>query len=365
MNFWRFFLAGALLSLAAGFAHANAPLTQQDPQAGGAGSASAETESLADLDLRIEELQNQMAVAMAEVERVNRERAELLARLDDLDSQIALARQAVDSQRQQLAQLQANLAAGAEQGGRPEADQAAAAGAEAGSGAEAPSSGLNPVLIGIGLALAALALLVLRMMRQGREEAEEPLPAAVGTADIGDNAEPVAVAAEPASGPDTDSTFEAEVGEPTTSAAEDETDEFEGETFRIEPDRLEPTIEPTIEARIEPGPATIDPAAMIGETSQDQEQGPAAELEIRADDDSSPAPEEDEPGGNDENDEYVIDLDNGDAEEIAERLNLAYSFHRMGDTDQARRILEQVIRVGNEAQIGEARQLLAIIHDLD
>ena len=365
MNFWRFFLAGTLLSLAAGFAHANAPLTQQDPQAGGAGSASAETESLADLDLRIEELQNQMAVAMAEVERVNRERAELLARLDDLDSQIALARQAVDSQRQQLAQLQANLAAGAEQGGRPEADQAAAAGAEAGSGAEAPSSGLNPVLIGIGLALAALALLVLRMMRQGREEAEEPLPAAVGTADIGDNAEPVAVAAEPASGPDTDSTFEAEVGEPTTSAAEDETDEFEGETFRIEPDRLEPTIEATIEARIEPGPATIDPAAMIGETSQDQEQGPAAELEIRADDDSSPAPEEDEPGGNDENDEYVIDLDNGDAEEIAERLNLAYSFHRMGDTDQARRILEQVIRVGNEAQIGEARQLLAIIHDLD
>ena len=102
---------------------------------------------------------------------------------------------------------------------------------------------------------------------------------------------------------------------------------------------------------------------MIGETSQEQE--PAAELEIRADDDSSPAPEEDEPGGNDENDEYVIDLDNGDAEEIAERLNLAYSFHRMGDTDQARRILEQVIRVGNEAQIGEARQLLAIIHDLD
>ncbi len=364
MNFWRFLLAGALLSCAAGLVHANAPLVQQDTQAGGAGSAAAEAEgeeSLAVLDQRIEELRNQMALAMAEVERVNRERAELLARLDDLDARIVLARQTVDSRQQQFAQLRANVAAGAEPPSQPEGGQAAAS-SEAESGAPRPNSGLNPVVVGIGLALLALALLALRLLRQGRDETEEPPPAAVGTADIGDSAAPAAVAAERASRSDTASAPETEIDpQYTTSPGEDEregereyeTDEFEGETFRIEPGRVEPgRIEPAVEAES----AATDAATMIGETSPEQE------LEATARDDSDPPPAEDAPAGEDE---YVIDLDNGDSEEIAERLNLAYSFHRMGDSDQARRILEQVIRVGNEAQVGEARQLLAIIHDLD
>ena len=50
-------------------------------------------------------------------------------------------------------------------------------------------------------------------------------------------------------------------------------------------------------------------------------------------------------------------------EEIAEQLNLAYSLHKMGDTAKARELLENVIRRGDEDQIGEARQLLAVLDD--
>jgi len=342
MNFWRFLLAGALLSFAVGLAHANAPLVRQDTQAGGTGNASVEVESLAALDLRIQDLQNQMARAMEEVERVNRERAELLARLDDLDSRIVLARQSIDSQRQQLAQLQANLAAGAAQGGQPEAEQAGVAeGSAADSGTAAPvlNPVLNPVVIGIGLALLVLAVLALRVLRRGRDErGEEQLPAAADTTDFDS----------PAADPGAEAAPESN----TASAREDGAEEFDGETFRIEPGRIEP-------GRIEPGMESAA-AAMTGEAGQEQEQ--EREQEMTSSDDPDPPPGEDGYGGDDE---YVIDLDNGDSEEIAERLNLAYSFHRMGDTDQARRILEQVIRMGSEAQVAEAKRLLAIIHNLD
>ena len=357
---WRALLAGLLLSFAAGLSYANGPhgpnaAPQPSPQASQASqanvAAASGAESLEQLDLRIAELENQMALAQAEVDRVNQERAELLARLDDLDAQIVLARQLITSQQQQISALQANLAAEAEQRARLEADQAqaAAAAAEAEAAAAAaeavaePEGALfNPVVVAIGLALIILTLFAVRMLRQDRDEERSQ---ARGPQRERVNVDPPRVAKRAT--PDS-KTAEPVVPRPQTTPAAGDRDDFAGETFSIEPQ--------------------ADPADPI---ALDEEAGAGAGAEQESvRDDSGPGPDPDlnkarEDDGPDDDDTYVIELDNGDEEEIAERLNLAYSFHRMGDTDQARRILEQVIRVGNESQVSEARQLLAIIHDLD
>ena len=340
---WHALLAGLLLSFAAGLSYANGPhgpnaAPQLSPQANqGSVAAASGAESLEQLDLRIAALENQMALALAEVDRVNQERAELLARLDDLDAQIVLARQLVTAGQQQISALQANLAAEAEQRARLEAEQAqaAAAAAEAEAAAAAAEAGaepegalFNPVVVAIGLALIILTLFAVRMLRQDRDEERSESPelqhghANVDPPRVAQRATPGSEAVEP------------DVPRPPTTPVTGDRDDFASETFSIEP---------------ETGPD--DPADAI---ALDEEAGAEEEQ----------APMRDDPGPGDD-DVYVIELDNGDEEEIAERLNLAYSFHRMGDTDQARRILEQVIRVGNESQVSEARQLLAIIHDLD
>ncbi len=329
--------AGLLLSFAASLAQAAAPVLQ--PDSAGASptdnAAAVDRESLESLDQRILELQGQMARVQEEVARINRERAELLARLDDLDAQIILARQLVASQSQQLALLQANLAAEARQQAQLEAEQESVAAAAAEAEAEAASqeqrqaaaddSLFNPVLIAIVAALLLLTLAVLRMLRASPEQ-DTARKAPTNSPAYAENESTERAEEYPAPETETDAA-DAPIDR------EDDNDDFDGETFRIEPDGGT-------------GEAAENPIPEAGYL-----------------DDPGEIPDGGDDSGAD--DDYVIELDNGDEEEIAERLNLAYSFHRMGDSEQARRILEQVIRVGNEAQVGEARQLLAIIHDLN
>ncbi len=338
-TYWRPLFTGLLLGFAASLAQANAPV----PQPGNAGTslsgstAAAGGESLDSLDQRILELQNQMARVEEEVARVNRERTELLARLDDLDAQIILARQLVSSRSQQLALLQANLAAEARRQAQLEAGQEAVAAAAAEAEAEAAARAereaaaddplLNPVIIVIGAVLLLLTLAVVRMLRASRQQASAE-KAITGT--------PAYTETKTAENTEKDTAFEAETETteaPVHGKVEDDSEDFDGEIFRIEPDGGT-------------GEAAENPVPEAGYL-----------------DDPGEIPDGGDDSGAD--DDYVIELDNGDEEEIAERLNLAYSFHRMGDSEQARRILEQVIRVGNEAQVSEARQLLAIIHDLN
>lgn len=339
--------AGLLLSFAAGLAQAHATV----PQPGGAGAAStvgaaaANRQSLQSLDQRILELQSQLARVEEEVARVNRERAEWLARLDDLDAQIILARQLLASRSQQIALLQANLAAEARQQAQLEAGQEAAVAAAAEAEAEAAAQAereaaaedslFSPVTIAIGGALLLLGLAVLRMLRATGPEQNSTGKATTIPPENTDKktAQETKKYAEVEANPEREEF-------PTDRGIQDHSGDFEEETFRIEPGG---------------GP---DDAAEI----------PPPEGEYPDDPDPPQDPGEipdDDGDDSDADDDYVIELDNGDEEEIAERLNLAYSFHRMGDSEQARRILEQVIRVGNEAQVGEARQLLAIIHDLN
>ena len=343
-SYWPLWFAGLLLGFAAGLAQANGPVLQPD-SAGAApsgGAAATNQESLESLDQRMLELQGQLARIEEEVARVNRERTELLARLDDLDAQIVLARQLVVSQSSQLALLRANLAAEARQQAQLEAEQEAAAAAAAEAEAEAAAQAereaaaagelFNPVTIAIGGILLLLGLAVLRMLRAtgpGQTTAEKAKTRTPGYPDstTAQNTEKYTAV---------ETNIEKE--EFPTGRGDDHSDDFEEETFRIEP----------------------------GDGPDDATEIPLPEGEYPDDQDPPEDPGEipDDEEDADGDDDYVIELDNGDEEEIAERLNLAYSFHRMGDSEQARRILEQVIRVGNEAQVGEARQLLAIIHDL-
>lgn len=252
-----------------------------------------------ELDERIAELENQLALALEEADRVRIEQEELRARLDDLDEQISMARQIMELQEQELAQLQASLAAQAEEQARQEAERAAAAEAaaaaaaaeaeaEARAAAEFPRNLLeSPVYLAIGAAILVLALALLLMMRNTRRDEED----------------------------EQEEAFIVIGGE---NAPESEQAEVEAET---------------------------------------EENGAAGVDDDESDDEGGAAYADDE-------DEFAVELDEAGEEEVAEQLNLAYSLHKMGETDKARRILENVIRSGNEGQISEARQLLAIIDDM-
>ena len=52
------------------------------------------------------------------------------------------------------------------------------------------------------------------------------------------------------------------------------------------------------------------------------------------------------------------DVGIGPDEETATKLELAYAYQKMGDSDGAKEILQEVIAEGNESQIAEARRLL-------
>ena len=256
-----------------------------------------------ELDARIAELENQLALAQEEADRVRIEQEELRARLDDLDDQIAMARQIIELQERELAQLQASLAAQAAEQARQEAEQAAAAeaaataaeaaaAAEARAAAEFPRSLLgNPLLLAVAAAILVLALVLVLMKRGGRGDEEDEREEAF-----------IVIGSEDA---------------PDVDQAEDEPDAAEES----------PTPEETLD------------------------EAPDETPKVTNADDSG-------------DDELTVDLDGAEEEEVAEQLNLAYSFHKMGETAKARGILENVIRSGNDGQISEARQLLAIIDDM-
>ncbi len=273
-----------------------------------------------ELDQRIAELENELAQAQEEADRVRIEQEELRARLDDLDEQISMARQIIELQEQELAQLQASLAAEAEEQQARQATERAAA--VEGEAEIPPTDSLeslleNPVFyFAFGAAVLILAILLvlarvlLRIFRGNRLDEE------------GDSQEPFEI-----------------IG-------------FKEAPEREREEQKERGVEAGNKLRYE----------LADEPEGQPEQGVAPKPEVVAADPGDTNDAE-YPDGEGEKD-FEVDLDKAGEEEIAERLNLAYSFHKMGDTGKARKILENVIRSGNEGQISEARQLLAIIDDL-
>ncbi|MEX0619221.1 MAG: FimV/HubP family polar landmark protein, partial [Pseudohongiellaceae bacterium] len=141
------------------------------------GSGAGLQEENAELDARIAELENQLAVQQEETDRIRLEREEMNARLADLDQQIASARELITLQDLQLAQLQESLAQqAAEAEAATQAMQLAAPEPEPAVGGGTGSSLVNlilAVLANSGMLMAAavvliVALLVLLLLRRNR-----------------------------------------------------------------------------------------------------------------------------------------------------------------------------------------------------
>ena len=291
-------------------APASQPAAQDDQSAGQLSLLVQEEEGADDgqggddeLDARIAELENQLALTLEEVDRVRIEQEELRARLDDLDAQISMARQIIELRARELAQLQASLAEQAEDqapretGQATAADAASAAEAEAPAAAEFPRSLLeNPLYLVIGAAILVFALVLLLMMRNSRRDQEREKR---------------------------DENFVA-IGDEETAASEPAQDGPEAAAEKV------------VEAD--------DDDADNADNADNADDATAAE--------------------NGNGFDFAADLDEAGEEAVAEQLNLAYSLHKMGNTAKARKLLENVIRSGNEGQIGEARQLLAVLDDL-
>ena len=102
------------------------------PSAGDLGSVAGgiDEQESAELDRRIAQLENQLALRQEEADRASIERAELDSRLADLESQIDAAQEIIRLQDLQLAQLQDQLAEAAAQAEAAEAATAALAAIE-------------------------------------------------------------------------------------------------------------------------------------------------------------------------------------------------------------------------------------------
>jgi pilus assembly protein FimV len=157
-------------------------LTAEDAEPAGAGASAAVEAENAELDARIEALENQLALQEEETDRAELQRAELLARLSDLNEQIASAMEIIRLQDQQLAQLQQSLADAAVQASLQQeqppvqVEQAVASSVESEPVRTAPPSFVQSIatvlnnnsMILIIVSVLVVLLMVMLLMRRNR-----------------------------------------------------------------------------------------------------------------------------------------------------------------------------------------------------
>lgn len=250
------------------------------------------------LDARIKELENRLAISQEELAKAARERADFIARLEAIESQITAAQEIIKLQDAQLAELTQSLAAAAEARER-----------------EAPTATRNTVnqvtgffgqpLIVAGAAGLAVLLLVLLLLRRNRENHEE------------DNSSEITLT---------------EAARPM-SDSEREQDELNSELLAILSGDNEIDVEdrPRSIAAVHSAPA-FDPDELTFRTQE-------AAVEP-----SSPAP-----------------IESIDEDEAATKLELAYAYHKMGDSVGAAEILLEVLEEGTSEHKAEARKLLNVV----
>ena len=250
------------------------------------------------LDARIKELENRLAISQEELAKAARERADFIARLEAIESQITAAQEIIKLQDAQLAELTQSLAAAAEARER-----------------EAPTATRNTVnqatgffgqpLIVAGAAGLAVLLLVLLLLRRNRENHEE------------DNSSEITLS---------------EAARPM-SDSEREQDELNSELLAILSGDNEVDVEdkPRSSAAVHSAPA-FDPDELTFRTQE-------AAVEP-----SSPAP-----------------IESIDEDEAATKLELAYAYHKMGDSVGAAEILLEVLEEGTSKHKAEAQKLLNVV----
>ena len=357
----------------------------------------------AELDRRIAELENELSTRQEEATRARVDRENLDLRLADLDAQIEAAQELIRLQDIRLAQLRESLAlaeaaaeaAAEEQAANRASDTQATTTSTAPGGLLAVLASNTIVLFGgFGLVILLLVWIMLRRSRSaalkdsdvleplvemqaeqpraGDEDAISAVANVFGSADevseledfkeaqLDEELNEIMSASEGSSAADHAEKRDAPSGHMGFSADDDtesflddlgaDLDDFDSSIFGLDDDENSTAISRS--------------GAQKGAVSGD-------ELEMTfniSDAGSSDSSKEELPQG----EEVLNDLDFfseeearasedvgfGPDEETATKLELAYAYQKMGDSDGAKEILQEVIAEGNESQIAEAKRLL-------
>lgn len=301
------------------------------------------------LDQRIAELETQLAQREEEVDRVRIEREELDSRMADLDTQIEAAQEIIRLQDIQLAQLQDSLNAAA---ARFIAEQQAiqdAAEAEAALLSNSSSSLTDDVmriltansrflLFGIALLILLLVVLMQRRNRTAKTNGDDIDEMAGHDFDTGAGEADVKFS-------EVEGLLEAKENKSVT-ANEEETVNSESEANN----------EPVSTVKIEAVPAEAEEVDMMFDLGSDDDPTSDVKISEAADEDLEFLPNDDaEIEAFDDAEE--ADMLSAD-DETATKLELAYAYHKMGDMEGAKEILNEVIEEGSDEQAEEAGKLL-------
>ena len=359
----------------------------------------------AELDRRIAELENELSMRQEEATRARVDRENLDLRLADLDAQIEAAQELIRLQDIRLAQLRESLALAAVAAEAAAEEQAAsrASDAQTTPTSTAPTGLLavltsNSIVLfgGFGLVISLLVWVMLRrnrsaalkdpgvleplvemqaeLLRAGDEDAIGTAANVFGSADeVSElkghkaaqwNAElnEIMSASESSYADDHAEKSDSRSGHKSFSADDDDTDSFlddlgadldDFDSSVFSPDDDENSI------------AMGRSGAQKGAVSSD-------ELEMTFDLSDAGSSDSSKKEGLPQGEEVLDDLNFfseeearasedvgiGPDEETATKLELAYAYQKMGDSDGAKEILQEVIAEGNESQIAEARRLL-------
>ena len=301
------------------------------------------------LDQRIAELETQLAQREEEVDRVRIEREELDSRMADLDTQIEAAQEIIRLQDIQLAQLQDSLNAAA---ARFIAEQQAiqdAAEAEAALLSNSSSSLTDDVmriltansrflLFGIALLILVLVVLMQRRNRTAKTSEDDIDEMAGHDFDTGAGEADVKFS-------EVEGLLEAKENKSVT-ANEEEAVNSESEANN----------EPVSTVKIEAVPAEAEEVDMMFDLGSDDDPTRDVKISEAADEDLEFLPNDDaEIEAFDDAEE--ADMLSAD-DETATKLELAYAYHKMGDMEGAKEILNEVIEEGSDEQAEEAGKLL-------
>ncbi len=320
-----------------------------------------------ELDRRVAELENQLALSQEEADRARIEREELDSRLEDLESQIDSAQEILRLQDLQLAQLQESLVRAAEEVVATEARQAALAAERATAEqpiARSPSllddilrivtSNTLMLIIAVGLIVSLLVSLLLRRNRANKpdddeldELAEKEFDDASNEGDSEYSKGDEAVTEE--TGPDDVAeevalAFDIDGGDDTSTNSE------KGEAqAQAQEDREKTIDDEATKAGFSPEESVVDDVEAVSFSADvNSDSGEVFNFDL---------------------DEIEIESVAGieevemlsDDEEVATKLELAYAYQKMGDVDGAKEILREVISEGTREQMKEAKTLLETI----
>ena len=367
--------------------------------------ASPASQQNAELDRRIAELESELSVRQEEATRARVDRENLDLRLADLDAQIEAAQELIRLQDIRLAQLRESLALAAAAAEAAAEEQAAS---RASDDQTAPTStapaGLLAVLASNSIVLfggfgVVIALLVWVMLRRNRSAAlkdsgvleplaemhaeqlragdEDAITAAANVLGSADDVSELEDHRAAQRNEELNEIMSASEGSYTHDDAEKRDSRSGLKSFSADDDDTDSFLD-DLGADLDDFDSSIfsldddENSISMGRSGAQKGAVSSGELEMTfnlSDTGSSDLSKKEElPQGEEVLDDLDFfseeearaseDVGIGPDEETATKLELAYAYQKMGDSDGAKEILQEVIAEGNESQIAEARRLL-------